>query len=239
MPPPYFPPAPRSPFRRGLLPPPRGRGLLAAFRRGVAAPLDPLPRGAWAPLGDGRPRFGHCPPLSRRARPAPGAGHSSPCRHAFGVHGRAAGGARSSGGCRTRSPRPSSRPLPVGTRPATRACARLRQAKRPAWGAAANRPPSCRAGESAARFRAPKRGGLGPRACGSGRFSAASVGGLHLMPPLQALRLSPSLTRVVQIRLTADFQRRLSVRAFPSRFLGSFRRFGGYEGPPRLHFTPH
>ena len=36
---------------------------------------------------------------------------------------------------------------------------------------------------------------------------------------------------------TADFQRRLSVRAFPSRFLGSIRRLGGYEGPPRLHFT--
>ena len=36
---------------------------------------------------------------------------------------------------------------------------------------------------------------------------------------------------------TADFQRRLPVRAFPSRFLGSFRRFGGYEGPLRRHFA--
>jgi len=36
---------------------------------------------------------------------------------------------------------------------------------------------------------------------------------------------------------TADFQRRLSVRAFPGHFSGSFRRFGGYKCPPRLHFT--
>ena len=56
-----------------------------------------------------------------------------------------------------RSPLP--RPRASAT---TRACA-LR-AKRPAWGAAANRAPSCRAGISAARFRAPKRGGLGTRA---------------------------------------------------------------------------
>ncbi len=36
---------------------------------------------------------------------------------------------------------------------------------------------------------------------------------------------------------TADFQRRLSVRAFPDHFSGSFRRFGGYNAP-RASISP-
>ncbi len=52
-----------------------------------------------------------------------------------------------------------------------------------------------------------------------------------------ALGLRPRLRASFKSAETADFQRRLSVRAFPDHFSGSFRRFGGYKCPPRLHFT--
>ena len=52
-----------------------------------------------------------------------------------------------------------------------------------------------------------------------------------------ALGLRPRLRASFKSAETADFQRRLSVRAFQGHFSGSFRRFGGYKCPPRLHFT--
>ena len=91
MPRPSFTPAPRSPHAADLPCPPAAAAFLAAFSRGAAAPL-------WMPLAS---LGGWPPPLRPRPRRwrgwarAPGAGHSSPCRHAFGVHGWAPGGTRS------------------------------------------------------------------------------------------------------------------------------------------------
>jgi len=59
------------------------------------------------------------------------------------------------------------------------------------------------------------------RECGTRQLAASPT-----PPPIRA-RATPSLTRVVRIRLTADFQRRLSVRAFQGHFSGSFGCFGG------------
>ena len=84
---------------------------------------------------------------------------------------------------------------------------------------------------SAALFRPAGFGWGRARECGTRQTTASPT-----PPPIRA-QATPSLTRVVQIRLTADFQRRLSVRAFPGHFSGSFQRFGGYKCPPRLHFT--
>jgi hypothetical protein len=57
--------------------------------------------------------------------------------------------------------------------------------------------------------------------CGTRQLAASPT-----PPPIRA-RAKPSLTRVVQNRLTAVFHRRLSVRAFQDHFSGSFGRFGG------------
>ena len=192
------------------------------------APLCGCPR-RWRGSGDGRPRFGHCPPLlaagaacaggwpflaqpSRLRRPRLGSGWTRSLALARFRLGRC--------------PRRPRGPVPACGRQSGPRGERRRTVRLPA------------APENLPRGSAPRNGAASARAhCGSGRFSAASVGGLHLMPPLHSARAMPSLTRVVQIRLTADFQRRLSVRAFPGRFLGSFRRFGGYGCPARLHFT--
>ena len=103
--------------------------------------------------------------------------------------------------------------------------------------------------------------------CPSGKAARVKIGGVlrGVLPRSSALRASgggargdavrgsppraqPRLRSALRLRLrlrasfksaeTADFQRRLSVRAFPGHFSGSFRRFGGYKCPPRLHFTP-
>ena len=187
-----------SPLCRDLLKPP--------LRRRYAAPLcatSPRTRGAAAPLrwtlAPLRFARGWPPPLRPQpsrsrgwARPAPGAGHSSPCRHACGVHGWA----------------------PGGTRSLTLARLRLAQGAR-----REDRRGSSR--RSAALFRPAGFGWGRARECGTRQLAASPT-----PPPIRA-RATPSLTRVVQIRLTADFQRRLSVRAFPDHFSGSFRRFGG------------
>ena len=74
---------------------------------------------------------------------------------------------------------------------------------------------------SAALFRPAGFGWGRARRCGTRQPAASPT-----PPPIRA-QATPSLTRVVQIRLTADFQRRLSVRAFSGHYSGSFRRFGG------------
>ena len=176
------------------------------------------------------------------ARPAPGAGHSSPCRHAFGVHGWAPGGTRSSGGCRTRSPPP--RALPSAF---TRACARLRQVRRLPDGPREERRRPARlpaAPENLPQGSAPRNGAASARAhCGSGRFSAASVGGLHLMPPLQGARHDPlrgrdSLTRAAQTRRV----RRICAGACPSApskpIFRSKSLAQGPKWPPLAEFCP-
>ena len=102
--------------------------------------------------------------------------------------------------------------------------------------------------------------------CPSGKAARVKIGGVlrGVLPRSSALRASgggargdavrgsppraqPRLRSALRLRLrlrasfksaeTADFQRRLSVRAFQGHFSGSFRRFGGYKCPPRLHFT--
>jgi len=96
MPPPSFPPcAAFPPCARPSLPP-AASAFLAAFSRGAARRYA----GPSRRVGAAR---GWPPPLRPRprrwrgvARPAPGVGHSSPRRHACGVHGWAAGGTRSS-----------------------------------------------------------------------------------------------------------------------------------------------
>ena len=138
-------------MRPAFLLSPHCRVLLAAiYARRCRAAMD-APRFA---RGMAAPASATAPPLTRRGAACAGGRPSSPRRHACGVHGWAPGGTRSLALARL-----APRALPSA---ATRACA-LR-AKRPACGAAANRSPSCRAGISAARFRAPKRGGLGTRA---------------------------------------------------------------------------
>ena len=95
MPPPSFPPcAAFPPCARPSLPP-AASAFLAAFSRGAARRYA----GPSRRVGAAR---GWPPPLRPRprrwrgvARPAPGAGHSSPRRHACGVHGWAPGGTRS------------------------------------------------------------------------------------------------------------------------------------------------
>ena len=78
---------------------------------------------------------------------------------------------------------------------------------------------------SAALFRPAGFGWGRARRCGT-RQPAASL----TPPPIRA-RATPSLTRTVRIRLTADSQRRLSVRAFQGHFLGKIGRFWAYGGP--------
>ena len=174
-----------------------------------------------APLGNGRPRFGHSPAAGASGRglrrglaflAPPSSRHTSWSGSTAGLRVELASRLSSRSG-RARLC------LGQGPRPTTRACARLRQAKRPACGAAANRPPSCRTGVSAARFHAPKRGGLGTRFCGSGRNTAASVGGLHLMPPLQGARtVALAYAHRPNPPKAADLRRCLSVRAFRDHF---------------------
>ena len=69
------------------------------------------------------------------------------------------------------------------------------------------------------------------RECGTRQLAASPT-----PPPIRARAYALAYAHR-SIRLTADFQRRLSVRAFPGRFWGSFWRFGGYKCPPRRHFT--
>jgi len=77
------------------------------------------------------------------------------------------------------------------------------------------------------------------RASGGGaRVNAVRGSSPRAQPRLRsALGLRPRLRASFKSAETADFQRRLFVRAFPGHFSGSFRRFGGYKCPPRLHFT--
>ena len=78
---------------------------------------------------------------------------------------------------------------------------------------------------SAALFRPAGFGWGRARRCGTRQPAASPT-----PPPIRA-QATPSLTRVVQIRLTADFQRRLSVRAFQGHFLVKIGRFWAYGGP--------
>ena len=78
----------------------------------------------------------------------------------------------------------------------------------------------------------------GLRASGGGARGDAVRGS----PPRAQPRLRSALGLRPRLRASFNppdggFQRRLSVRAFPGHFSGSFRRFGGYKCPPRLHFT--
>ena len=77
------------------------------------------------------------------------------------------------------------------------------------------------------------------RASGGGaRLDAVRGSSPRAQPRLRsALRLRLRLRASFKSAETADFQRRLSVRAFQGHFSGSFGRFGGYKCPPRLHFT--
>ncbi len=139
-----FPPAPASPHSPAILPP-RSRDQSKPFLgrpHCAAASRPPLPGPPWrgasrryrcpSPLA----RLGGWPPPLRPqprrwrgvARPAPGAGHSSPRRHPDTLRGRdprLGSGWNSLAGARSPPPRPRASAF-------TRACARLRQAKRPA-----------------------------------------------------------------------------------------------------------
>jgi hypothetical protein len=79
---------------------------------------------------------------------------------------------------------------------------------------------------SAALFRPAGFGWGRARRCGTRQPAASPT-----PPPIRARATPDSLTRVVQIRLTADFQRRLSVRAFQGHFSGKIGRFGAENGP--------
>ena len=83
---PYTPPL-RGPPCGGLPPLPRG----ATLHRRVNAPLR-WPHAAGAARVMAAPASAPAPPLARRGAAYAGAGPSSPRRHAFGVHGWAAGG---------------------------------------------------------------------------------------------------------------------------------------------------
>jgi hypothetical protein len=87
---------------------------------------------------------------------------------------------------------------------------------------------------SLARLRRVRPAGFGwgrARRCGTRQPAASPT-----PPPIRA-RATPSLTRVVQIRLTADFQRRLSVRAFQGHFPVKIGRSGA-KNAPRAAISP-
>ena len=179
------------------------------------------PRSASLRSGDGRPRFGHGPAADAAGRGLRRGRLSSPRQHACGVLGglrvelaRGALARLRLGRC----PRRPRGPVPCGqSGPREDRRGSSRRSAALSWPPAAAPPCGLRVGARAEM-----------------RYAAARRE--PTPPPIRA-QATPSLTRVVQIRLTADFQRRLSVRAFPGHFSGSFRRFGGYKCPPRLHFT--
>ena len=175
------------------------------FARGMAAPASAT-----------------APPLTRRGAAFAGGGPSSPRRHACGVHGGAPGGARSHSLarlCLGQGPRQPRGPVPCGQ--SGPRGERRRTVRLPA------------APESLPQGSAPRNGAASARAhCGSGRDSAASVGGLHLMPPLPSARATPSLTRAAQIRRG----RRICAGACPSApskpiFWAKSVAFGPMEAP--------
>jgi len=84
---------------------------------------------------------------------------------------------------------------------------------------------------SAALFRPAGFGWGRARRCGTRQLAASPT-----PPPIRA-QATPSLTRVVQIRLTADFQRRLSVRAFSGHFRAHFGALGA-KNAPRAFISP-
>ena len=166
-----------------------------------------------APLRVAAPASATAPPLARRGAACAGGWPSSPRRHAFGVHGWAPGGTRSLALARLR--------LGQGPR---------RTVRLPA------------APESLPQGSAPRNGAASARAhCGSGRYSATSVGGLILMPPLQAL----IPTRyAVGIRSRASFKSAenggfptpLVRPRLPRPFFSLISALWASTGPPRLHF---
>ena len=230
-----FPPCPPPPF----LPASHSAPVRPTFLSPHApapphSPALPLTRGAAAPLWMPLASLGGWPPPLRPqprrcrgvARPAPGAGHSSPRRHACGVHGWAPGGTRSlalARLCLGQGPRQPRGPVPCGQ--SGPRGERRRTVRLPA------------APESLPQGSAPRNGAASARAhCGSGRDSAASVGGPHLMPPLPSARATPSLTRAAQIRRG----RRTCAGAcprLPSPFFGQNRSLWGRKWPPRLNFA--
>ena len=166
------------------------------FARGMAAPASAT-----------------APPLARRGAACAGGWPSSPCRHAFGVHGWAPGGTRSR--C-ARSPRG---PVPCGQS-----------------GPREDRRGSSR--RSAALFRPAGFGWGRARRCGTRQPAASPT-----PPPIRArpdtLRGRGSLTRVVQIRRNGGFPTPLVRPRLPRPFFGQNRSLLGLWRPPRLNFARH
>ena len=147
-------------------------------------------------------------------------------RHASGGHGRVPSDARSLTLARLRlgqGPRRSRGPVPAFGRQSGPREERRRPARLPA------------APENLPQGSAPRNGADSARAhCGSGRFSAASVGGLHLMPPLQGARaIALAYARRTNPPRTAVLRWRLSVRAFQGHFSFKIARSGPEMAPAR------
>ena len=207
---PCFPPAPRPPVRPTLPFPPRCRGRLAAFTRGAAAPL----RWTLAPLrfarGMAAPASATAPPLTRRGAACAGGWPSSPRRHACGVHGWAPGGTRSLALARLRLGRC---PRREDRRGSSRRSAAL------SWPPAAAPPCGLRVGARAwMRYAAARRE---PNPASDPRS------------PRHASRSGLAYARRSNPPRTADFQRRLSVRAFQGHFSALSGALGPKNGPPR------
>jgi len=217
MPPPSFTPAPRSPHAADLPCPPAA--FLAAFSRGAAAPLRWTLAARGRRSGMAAPLAATAPPLARRCAALSGGGPSSPLARLRVELARGALARLRLGRC----PRRPRGPVPCGQS-----------------GPREDRRGSSRR-SAALLFPRPRSvsGGFGwgrARRCGTRQLAASPT-----PPPIRAhpdtLRGRDSLTRVVQIRLTADFQRRLSVRAFQGHFLGKIGRFWAYGGP-RASISP-
>ena len=91
---------------------------------------------------------------------------------------------------------------------------------------------------------APRNGAASARAhCGSGRFSAASVGGLHLMPPLRSAFVPTRFAVRTHLRAPhkpaedGGFALALVRPRLPSPFFVQNRSLWGRKWPPRLNFA--
>ena len=221
---PRFPPCRRLPLLRGPASP------LRRFPPCARPSLPPLAAPSSSPpcAAATLPPFARLPPLRaalprRYADPRSASRRSGDGRPRFG-HGPAAGAAWR--GLR----RGLAIPRPAVTPSASTAGLRVELAR---WRSLALRLGRCPRREdrrgssrrSAALFRPAGFGWGRARRCGTRQPAASPT-----PPPIRA-QATPSLTRVVQIRLTADFQRRLSVRAFQGHFLGKIGRFWAYGGP--------